>query len=154
MIFLTNKQKATSTSISHQPCLNQRVPHGHWRKYKACNSVPCGLSNGGNKLSVWTSHAAHTCCHDHLKVCISCIHTFSYIKNQLWHLPFDTFKLLLCADHRLYKLFIHNPCCLILATGLVCLAVTTGPFIPQVSYCCGQWPNYMDKYVRTGTSAL
>ena len=20
--------------------------------------------------------------------------------------------------------------------------------------CCGQWPNYMDKYVRTGTSAL
>jgi len=21
-------------------------------------------------------------------------------------------------------------------------------------YCCGQWPNYMDKYVRTGTSAL
>jgi len=21
-------------------------------------------------------------------------------------------------------------------------------------WCCGQWPNYMDKYVRTGTSAL
>jgi len=20
--------------------------------------------------------------------------------------------------------------------------------------CCGQWPNNMDKYVRTGTSAL
>ena len=22
------------------------------------------------------------------------------------------------------------------------------------SNCCGRWPNYMDKYVRTGTSAL
>jgi len=22
------------------------------------------------------------------------------------------------------------------------------------TYCCGQWPKYMDKYVRTGTSAL
>jgi len=21
-------------------------------------------------------------------------------------------------------------------------------------YCCGRWPNYMDKYLRTGTSAL
>jgi len=21
-------------------------------------------------------------------------------------------------------------------------------------YCCGQWSNYMDKYVRTGTSGL
>jgi len=21
-------------------------------------------------------------------------------------------------------------------------------------YCCGQWPNYMDKYVQTGTSVL
>jgi len=25
---------------------------------------------------------------------------------------------------------------------------------PTDEHCCGQWPNHMDKYVRTGTSAL
>jgi len=24
----------------------------------------------------------------------------------------------------------------------------------EQTFCFGQWPNYMDKYVRTGTSAL
>jgi len=37
----------------------------------------------------------------------------------------------------LYKYFIWVVIC------------NTGPY-----YCCGQWPNYTDKYVRNGTSAL